>query len=703
MLLLISATFINPVFAKTSDEWVADGVSLLEIGEYSSALVAFDMAITENPDDAIAWACKGLALSALERYEEVIIACDNAIAIDSDYDITWLMKGSAHYKLGEHEEAIIAYDRVLVINPDHADAWVYKGVSLNELGRYEEAIIAYDRGLTIDPNYAKAWHSKGLAFDSLGMYKEAITAYDRAIAIYPDDANAWNNKGYALANLDRYEEAITAYDMAIAIDPYYTTVWHNKGISLHNLGRYEEAIIAYNKAIAIDPNLYLTWCWKGITLHDLGKYEEAIIAYDNAIAINPIFEDSLIGKQISINLLNDSEQFVTDKVLVKEPDVPTVEEGNSIKLFAMVGAVTLLLILAILLKESKNSAKTIEEKHNNIFSTHNLSIIRETEFYQGFIRLKMSITNTTISVINDVNLDFYFDEFLLRMDRYEPNYPIKNGKIIIGNINSSLSKSVAVYFDPMMCSKGTEIKCQINYGDVKGHIQTIWMEPKRISVVCPIMKTYSDINIGILKEFVEKLPNRDSKIFQIHTGFNMDSLKTISQEVIQKHNVKHIRSLHTKDGKTCEIWYYGKTKVDNYDIVIKITISSENQSIELFAATQTAETLTGILAEYGRDLLSTIEDKIIGKNNVNQVINLSIKDSIIQRSNLLSFCDIDGKCTEDIIVENSLVQRSDIVLNTEVNNNYKKRTDFIGKSCPVCGGKIPEGAKFCMGCGEKIE
>lgn len=361
-------------------------------------------------------------------------------------------------------------------------------------------------------------------------------------------------------------------------------------------------------------------------------------------------------------------------------------------------------------KIMQNETNIIPTKHkrdksfNHIENSEsNISISRETEFYQGFIRLKMSITNTTIFVINDVNIDFYFDEVLLRMDRYEPDYPIKNGKIIIGNINNSLSKSVAVYFDPMMCSKGTEIKCQINYGDAKGHIQTTWMEPKRINVVCPIIKTDSDINIGRLKEFVKKLPNRDSKIFQIHTGFNIDSLKTISQGVIQKHNVKHIRSLHTKDGKTCEIWYYGKTKINNYDIVIKITISSKNQSIELFAATQTAESLTGLLAEFGRELLLAIEAKITGKNNVNQVINVSIKDSIIQRSNLLSYCDIDGKCTGDVIVEDSLVQRSDIGLNAKANDRFIQKTDVSGSSCPVCGGAVPDGAKFCNECGGKLK
>lgn len=303
-----------------------------------------------------------------------------------------------------------------------------------------------------------------------------------------------------------------------------------------------------------------------------------------------------------------------------------------------------------------------------------LSISRETEFYQGYIRLKMSVTNTSSFVVNDVTLDFDFDDDLLRMDRHDPDYQIKNGKIILGNISGNSSKTVAVYFDPMMCSKGTDINCQINFKNAKGQLQTNRMEPKKISVVCPIMETESDINIGRLKEFIEKLPYRDSKVYQLQNDFDIDVLKNISREVVQKHDVKNIRTLFTKDEKVCELWYYGKTKVNNHDIVIKITILSETQNIELFAATQTAESLAGLLAEVGRELKSAIEHGITG--NVQQVINVSIMDSIIQRSNLLSYCDIDGKCTGDVVIENSLVQRSNIGFDTEVKDSMVTHTDF---------------------------
>ena len=225
-----------------------------------------------------------------------------------------------------------------------------------------------------------------------------------------------------------------------------------------------------------------------------------------------------------------------------------------------------------------------------------------------------------------VALDFDFDDELLRIDRHDPLRQIINGKIMLGNITASTSKTIAVYFDPMMCSKGADINCLINYKDAKGQIQIARMEAKKISVVCPIMQTDSDINIGRLKEFIEKLSHHDSKVYQIQTGFAIDKLKNSCREVIQKHDVKHIRTLSTKDGMICELWYYGKTKVNSYDIVIRITLVNETQSIELFAATQTAESLAGLLAEVGRELKSAVEDG--GTGNVQQVINVSIRDAV---------------------------------------------------------------------------
>ena len=333
-----------------------------------------------------------------------------------------------------------------------------------------------------------------------------------------------------------------------------------------------------------------------------------------------------------------------------------------------------------------------------------VKILRETEFYQGFIRLKMSVTNETASVITDVDLDFRYDENTLHIDRHEPfSYQTKNGKIFLGNLDPWKSKSISVYFDPLICSKGTGINCQVTYKDSSGSFSSFFMEPKNVSVVCPILQTDSDINIGHLKTFLEILPNRDSKVYEIQSNFDINKFTSIAREVIEKYDVRHIRTLHTKDGRECEIWYYGKTKVQQETLVIKLSFRSKTQSLELFAATERAEALTGFLADVGRDLKQNLKSRAGGSS---KIINLSIKDSVIQRSNLLDHCDMSGECSSDIVVEKSYREEKYPKVLDEPNSLPPTSNGQL--RCPVCNNLIDSsnrsllcgkcGAQFCQIC-----
>ena len=285
-----------------------------------------------------------------------------------------------------------------------------------------------------------------------------------------------------------------------------------------------------------------------------------------------------------------------------------------------------------------------------------IHIARENEFYQGYIRFKMSVSNESSYVVNDITLDFVFDESLLHIAEHG-DYPLKNGKLVLGNIYGGKSKTITILFEPLTCAKAADIRCQVNYADHEGNMAYVFMEPKEISVVCPIMKTDQDINIGRLKDLIENLPSKDSRAYEVQSGFNVQKLVTLAREVVEKHDIWHIRTLQSRDGKTCEVWHYGRTKIKEHDIVMRTSILTEYNTVELFAATQTAEALTGLLAEIGRDLKQTMESKASGQG---RVINLSIKDSVVQRSNLLDMCNIDGTCDVNVVIVDSVVQHSGI-------------------------------------------
>ena len=340
--------------------------------------------------------------------------------------------------------------------------------------------------------------------------------------------------------------------------------------------------------------------------------------------------------------------------------------------------------------------------------SNKLDVLREPEFFNGFIRLKISIQNNMQYIATDVFLDLDYDENILRLDHHEPNtYATKKGKIQFGNIAPNSDKSIAFYFDPLICSKkGTVINCRIDYKDASGILHSVRMEPSKKPIVCPIFKTEQDINIGRLKELVASLPAKSSKLFSIPSGINVNKALILCCEVIQMHDVCHVRTFKTTDDKTYEIWYYGKTEVEMIDLVIKASVSEETKIIEVFVAAPNQKVLTGLLAELGRNISKRGE--ALGKPA--QVFNFSIKDSQISRSNLLDACDINGICDGNVVIENSWVRRSNIAsnannVNIHIKDNSIVQRSTIGpstKKCPNCGIEVEDEQKFCLECGAKL-
>lgn len=284
-------------------------------------------------------------------------------------------------------------------------------------------------------------------------------------------------------------------------------------------------------------------------------------------------------------------------------------------------------------------------------------ILREFEFYGGCIRVKISVKNISSLAFLDVALELESDERVLHFDRCEPDYSEKKGKLLLGNIHPNTDRTIAFYLDPLICAKeGTDINCRVSYKDASGRPDSIQMETLKIKVVCPIFRTEQDISIGRLKELVSGLKFHDSKVYTIPKRVEIPELQRSCRDVVLLHDVRHIKTFKTTDEKTSESWYYGKTKITKKDLVIKCCIRKDTESIEIFASGNDPGDITGLLAEIGRNLTKEFEK--LGK--VQPVFNIHIKDSIIQRSNLLSFCDLDGLCVGDVVIVDSLVQRSNI-------------------------------------------
>ena len=282
-----------------------------------------------------------------------------------------------------------------------------------------------------------------------------------------------------------------------------------------------------------------------------------------------------------------------------------------------------------------------------------IKILRETENFRGFIRLKAAIVNNSNSVITDVGFKIILDTKILRIDHIEPDYKISGEEIKFGNINRGEKKTVAIYLDPMMCTE-TFVDATATYKDLIGDIQIVKMVKKEVRIICPIFFTTDTANTALLKNLVTNiLLHGDSKIYTIPKAFTPEQTFVLCKEVCCGRDIQFVREFNQIQPYIAEAWYYGVTKVHKHQIVIRLSVSKETNSIELFVASSVQEALTGLLAELGHDLSKKLKNKGM---IVHQITNITIKDSIIQRSSLL----FDKEGQGEINIEDSIILRSDL-------------------------------------------
>jgi len=123
------------------------GDTLLEGGNYSGALAAYDVVISENPDMSgrDIWYNRGLALQALGLYSEAAVSFDQALQASPDDSSALAQKGAALLGLGQYNESLIYTDRALAINPEIGWIWSNRAIALENLGYVEEARAAFEK------------------------------------------------------------------------------------------------------------------------------------------------------------------------------------------------------------------------------------------------------------------------------------------------------------------------------------------------------------------------------------------------------------------------------------------------------------------------------------------------------------------------------------------------------------------------------
>jgi hypothetical protein len=232
-----------------------------------------------------------------------------------------------------------------------------------------------------------------------------------------------------------------------------------------------------------------------------------------------------------------------------------------------------------------------------------VDIMSELEFYQGYVRLKVAVKNSSRSFIMDSTLKAIYNDKALKLERVEPEYPVSGREIILGNIGIKEKKTVALYLDPQICME-SYIEGTLTFKDAQGELHHIDMKKKLASVVCPIMHTEENINIPMMRRMLEgALDQKDTKIFNLPPGLETERAFEMCKRAVQGHDIRLVREyVERVPTFVGEAWYYGSVKGREDKIVVKTAVRSETGSADFYVASNSRLVVTGLLAELKNDL-----------------------------------------------------------------------------------------------------
>ncbi len=230
-----------------------------------------------------------------------------------------------------------------------------------------------------------------------------------------------------------------------------------------------------------------------------------------------------------------------------------------------------------------------------------VQMLSGVEFFQGFVRLKVGIVNNTSSVITNVTVDLDFNADVLRLHKIEPaGYKSAAAKVSLGVLQAGEKSTLAYYFDPQICTSSA-IDGSCRYKDHEGRQHIVQMKSRQAEVVCPLFFTKEQANTAMLKRLVEtEVKMFDVRAYSFKPGpadVALNPLFEAMKSAVMAHDVQLVRSFERRRPYVGEAWFYGKTKVKGYQMVIRAVVDQEKGRAEFFVASSAMRSVTGLLAE----------------------------------------------------------------------------------------------------------
>ncbi|XP_055603473.1 peroxisomal targeting signal 1 receptor [Uranotaenia lowii] len=228
------------------------GKAFLAQGDIPSAVLCFEAAVKQDPENPEIWELLGFSQAENEKDPNAIAALNKALSFNPGNMPVLMALAVSYTNESMQNQALKMLVKWMKCNPKY-EALVPPQMTQTQDSPLASSILGapslqdvqelFIKAVQTSPNDIDAdiQEALGVLFNLSSEYDKAVDCFRAAVQVRPDSSKTWNRLGASLANGNRSVEAVEAYQRALDIQPGFIRARYNVGIICINLKAYKEA------------------------------------------------------------------------------------------------------------------------------------------------------------------------------------------------------------------------------------------------------------------------------------------------------------------------------------------------------------------------------------------------------------------------------------------------------------------------------
>lgn len=198
------------------------GILAIQNKDYEQAVVHFNNAIEEEPNNPLGYINFGNLLARMNEIERAERFFQKALTLDEQSATAYYGLANLYYEQERFEEAAKLYEKAIKFNIQGADAYFMLGKCFERLSNPKLALPYLQRAAELEPEDIQIRLSYGIGLAALEMFKEAEPEFVYVIHEDLNNADAHYNLGVLYAvSTDRTEDALYHLKQAYTLQPKF--------------------------------------------------------------------------------------------------------------------------------------------------------------------------------------------------------------------------------------------------------------------------------------------------------------------------------------------------------------------------------------------------------------------------------------------------------------------------------------------------